>query len=110
MTDSNGDSSLIELPDGENPRSDSRKDYAKEKTEERSFFLNLWFLGYKTPDTIQGAAVLLTVLLLIILTMLTLIGLINENKDIMDVVSWLTYPLMATIGVAIGRNIPKSPD
>ena len=103
--------SLKELPAGDEQQTDAETNYESPPAQPEKFFrVNFWFMNYRTSDTIQGAAILITILLLFTVIVVGFIGLCCESENSRNLASMLTYPLTAAIGVAIGRSVPKPQD
>ena len=96
------------LPDPESRkdgRYDNEVDYSDPSVSGgRRFYLNFGFMRYGTSDAIQGAALLLTFVLLILVVISVVAAFWLPSESIKDIREWLTPPIMLTLGVAIGRS------
>ena len=110
MTDNSNDYKPLKDPPKEPlPVVDNDADYTGPHAPKRSFFLHLGFMRYGTPDNLQGAAIVLSLILLVFLVIITMTSLFTGN-DVSYGVNWLSHSLMMTIGVAIGRTVPNFPN
>ena len=87
---------------------DRPSDYTADSAPNRSLYLNLGVVKLGTTDPLQGAAILLSLLLLSVAVLVLLLGFILAlcgKAGWMDTgLSWLGAPLSVVIGVAIGRG------
>ena len=70
----------------------------------RTFHINLGILRFGTSDAIQGAAFFLAFFLLLIFALVALTGYFTEDGIDLELLNWISNPLLLTIGVAIGRT------
>lgn len=109
MTEKQERTPLKKLPEDDSGTEafDRLTDYTADNAPRRSFYINLKFLKFGTPDIVQGAAITLSLFLLV--TMIVLGGLATMLPDgVGHSMAILSHPLAAVIGVAIGRNIPPN--
>lgn len=84
---------------------DTPADYTGKDAPERVFHFNLGFLKFGTSDKIQGAAVLLSILILIVICGVFAAGLSNSsNPWIEKAFGWLSSAFLFVVGVAVGRS------
>ncbi len=93
------------LPDADPAESviDKTTDYTAESAPKRTFYINLKFFKFGTPDHIQGAAITVSVILLVVFLLAATISIWSDKVG--QSLWFLTHLLSVTIGVAIGRNI-----
>ena len=101
-------SDLPELPPPENPSvsvTDKTEDYTSTSdVPGRAFILNFGLIRYGTKDPIQGSSVLLALVMLLMLAIAFIADIVTSGAMTKDLLSWITTPLMLSIGVAIGRS------
>jgi hypothetical protein len=84
---------------------DNPSDYTGPDAPERVFHFNLKFIRFGTSDKIQGAAVLLSILLLLVIAGVIVAGLYNPTSPWIDkVFGWLSAAFLFVVGVAVGRS------
>lgn len=80
-------------------------DYTGREAPERVFHFNLYFLKFGTSDRIQGAAVLLSILLLIVICGVIIGGISRpDNPWVEKAFGWLSSAFLFVVGVAVGRS------
>ncbi len=84
---------------------DSPNDYTGRSADERVFFINLGFMKFGTSDKFQGASMFILVILSICLTIASIVGFYSSSDKVMSFIDWGTFPLLLTIGAAIGRSV-----
>ena len=82
---------------------DTEQDYTADKASNRALYINLWLMKYGTADPLQGAAILLSLILLALALVSLIVGFFNADWA-KDALAWLVSPLMLSIGVAVGRS------
>ena len=101
-------SDLPELPPPEHPSvavTDKIEDYTSTSdVPGRAFILNFGLVRYGTKDAIQGASILLSLVMLLMLALAFIADIFTGRTLTKDLLSWITTPLMLAIGVAIGRS------
>lgn len=101
-------SDLPELPSPEHPKAtinDNRDDYTSvQDVPGRAFLLNFGLIRFGTGDTIQGASVLLALIMLLMLFIAFISDVVLARSTTEALLGWITTPLMLAIGVAIGRS------
>ena len=101
-------SDLPELPPPERPSAsvtDTTEDYTSTSdVPGRAFVLNFGRIRYGTKDAIQGASILLALVMLLMLAIAFVADIFTDRAMTKDLLNWITTPLMLAIGVAIGRS------
>ena len=77
-------------------------DYTAETAPNRTFFLNLKILRFGTPDALQGAAILIAVLMLP-MGLAAFIAGFWDAQWAKEGLAWLASPFSLAVGVAVGR-------
>jgi len=85
-------------------RLDSPDDYTSDRASERVFYVNLGIVRYGTSDKLQGAALLLAIVLLPLIFICILIGFFWDQTWAKEALNWLGTPFLLVIGVAVGRG------
>ena len=81
---------------------DQPSDYTASTAKNRTLYINLGFAKFGTTDGLQGAAILLVILLLPLAFTAIVVGFWNSDWAI-EVLKWIGAPLMLAVGVAVGR-------
>ena len=93
---------------------DSPSDYTGDDASERVLRVNLLFLKFGTKDRVQGAAIMLSVLLLICVMAVSLLGFFSTDPSKIllfeKIFSWLGSTFVFVSGVAVGRAGVYAPD
>lgn len=75
----------------------------------RVLYIDLWRIKYGTDDKFQGAAVMLSLLLILLLMVALSAGAYNKEFSPISekVVNWVQPVLTLVIGAAIGKSLGK---
>lgn len=91
-------------------RKDSPSDYTGDNADERVLYINLYFIKFGSTDRLQGAALMLSMVLLFLIALSILGGFVSDSSWAKEAIAWLGTPLMLVVGVAVGRALPSSKD
>jgi hypothetical protein len=99
---------------GQIVRKDNPSDYTGDGASERVLLVNLFFIRFGTKDRVQGAAIMLSILLLLCISLVAILGYFSNNplKDpwFEKIFSWLGSTFVFVSGVAVGRAGVSAPD
>lgn len=83
---------------------DSPADYTGPDASERVLYINLGFLKFGTTDRLQGAALVVLMLLFPILIVVIVLGMFPDSNAWADrIFSWVGPVIVLVSGVAVGR-------